>query len=306
VAGETSLAVVIVSYNCRDLLASCLLSLYRYAPNVIPLGDVWVVDNASVDGTPAMVRRDFPDVRLHVNSANLGFSAANNIALRQINAPYVLVLNPDTVIQDGVLDRLLEILEARPDIGIINCALVRPDGTLDHAAKVSFPTLTGALGHFSRIGRGDRAPKVLAQYRAPDVREPGPVDAVSGAFMLTRRAALDDVGLFDEGYWLYIEDYDLCYRFGQRGWVVWHQSDLAVTHVKGGTAGRHRRWRQNRAFHAGMVRFYRKHYAPDRPAVVNGAVYAAIGVKLMVSAARSSVARFRNDARSKISAPARV
>ncbi|HEX9548182.1 MAG TPA: glycosyltransferase, partial [Acidimicrobiales bacterium] len=171
-AGETSLAVVIVSYNCRDLLASCLSSLYRHAPSVIPLGDVWVVDNSSMDGTAAMVRSDFPEVRLHVNSVNLGFSAANNIALRQISASYVLILNPDTVVRDGVIDRLLETLESRPDIGIINCALVRPDGTLDHAAKVSFPTLTGALGHFSRIGRSDRAPKVLAQYRAPDVREP--------------------------------------------------------------------------------------------------------------------------------------
>jgi GT2 family glycosyltransferase len=253
-----------------------------------------------------MVRRDFPYVRLRVNTLNLGFSAANNIALRQVTAPYVLVLNPDTVVHEGTIDRLLEILVSRPDIGMINCELVRPDGTRDHAARISFPTLTGALGHFSRIGRSDRAPRALSQYRAPHISEPGPVDAVSGAFMLIRRAALDDVGLFDEGYWLYIEDYDLCYRFGRSGWVIWHQSDVAVTHVKGGTAGRQRRWRQNRSFHAGMVRFYRKHYAPERPAIVNAAVYAAIGVKLVVSAGRSSISRAVNNGRAHTSVPTRV
>src|SRR5262249_61711513 len=114
--------------------------------------------------------------------------------------------------------------------------------------------------------------EALAQYRAPDVVR-GPVDAVSGAFMLMRRRALDEVGLFDEGYWLYMEDLDLCWRFAEAGWTTWYEPSVAATHVKAGTSGRNRRLRANGAFHRGMGRFYRLHYAPSRPPLLHAAGY---------------------------------
>jgi hypothetical protein len=119
------------------------------------------------------------------------------------------------------------------------------------------------------------------------------VDAVNGAFMLMRRAALDQVGLFDEGYWMYMEDLDLCYRFKQRGWLVWYEPSATVMHVKAGTSGEHRSWRLNRAFHYGMYRFYRTHYASRASLGERMLVYTGIWGKLLVSAARSSVARLR-------------
>src|SRR4029077_10494994 len=112
--------------------------------------------------------------------------------------------------------------EARPRVGLCGCRLEREDGSFDHAARRSFPTVLGALGHFTGAGRSDRAPGALAQYRAPEVVS-GEVDAVNGAFMLMRRAALDEVGLFDEGYWMYMEDLDLCYRLHEAGWVTWYE-----------------------------------------------------------------------------------
>jgi N-acetylglucosaminyl-diphospho-decaprenol L-rhamnosyltransferase len=230
-------------------------------------------------------------VRLREGDGNLGFSAANNLALRETSAPYALVLNPDTIIHPGTLPGLINLMERRPEIGMVGCRLEKPDGSLDHAAKRSFPTIRGALGHFSGLGRREDAPTSLAQYRAPDVNAAGPVDAINGAFMLIRRAALDEVGLFDEGYWLYMEDLDLCYRFKQHGWIVWYEPAFTVTHVKAGSSGKYRRARQNRAFHYGMYRFYRKFYAPERSPIVNGAVYAGIGAKLAVSVVRSAVAR---------------
>jgi GT2 family glycosyltransferase len=136
------------------------------------------------------------------------------------------------------------------------------------------------------VGRGEKAPRLLAQYRAPGV-ERGPVDAVNGAFMLIRRRALDEVGLFDEGYWMYMEDLDLCYRFAQAGWTTWYEPSVTVLHVKHGTSGPIRSPRLTYAFHYGMARFYRKHYAPSRPAVMNGAVYAGIAAKLAVSLTRA-------------------
>jgi GT2 family glycosyltransferase len=186
-------------------------------------------------------------------------------------------------------------------VGVVNCTLVRADGTLDHAAKTSFPTLLGAIGHFTLIGRIDRSPAALTQYRATHVNGPGPVDNVSGAVMLLRKAALDQVGLFDEGYWLYAEDTDLCYRMWQDGWVVWHQSDVTITHLKGGTVGRYRNWRQIRSFHAGLARFYRKYYAPQHHPVVNGFVYTAIGAKLLGTAALTTAASGVDRLRSRVS-----
>ena len=284
---ERSLDVVIVSYRSRELVLRCLASLERHAPACRL--SVVVVDNASGDGTPGAVRAGFPTVSVLEPGANIGFARATNLGIRLGGAAYVLALNPDTEITAGALDVLLDLMESKADIGCCGCRLVRPDGTFDHAAKRSFPTPLSALGHFTGIGRR-RAGGRLAAYRAPDVEE-GPVDAVNGAFMLLRRGALDQVGLFDERYWMYMEDLDLCYRLKTAGWVTWYEPGAVVVHHKGGSAGRYRSARLNVAFHAGMLRFYRTHYARRRSLAVNVAVYAGIGVKLAVSLVRSAVAR---------------
>lgn len=282
------LDIVIVSYRCRGLLEDCLGSL-RARP---PTGGarVWVVDNASKDGTVEMVKEEFPEVELIASDENLGFSKANNVAIRRGSAPYVLALNPDTLMTGGALDYMLELMEQKPEVGMSGCRLELPDGTFDHAARRSFPTPLGALAHFTRIGRWKKAPARLAQYRAPEV-ESGPVDAVNGAFMLMRRKALDEVGLFDEGYWMYMEDLDLCYRFAQAGWITWYDPAVKVIHVKAGTSGKNRKPRVNYAFHYGMYRFYRKHYARDDNILLRGAVYTGIAAKLGISMTRSAINR---------------
>lgn len=282
-----SLDVVIVAYRCRDLLRVCLSSVLEHAPRR-PMR-VLVVDNASGDGTPEMVRERFPGVELIVNPTNRGFSAANNLAIRAGDGDYVLALNPDTELTAGALDHLCALMDAEPGVGICGPALVQADGSPDHAARRSFPTPLSALGHFSGIGRR-RSGGALAAYRAPEV-ESGPVDAVNGAFMLIRRSALDQVGLFDEGYWMYMEDLDLCYRFAEAGWTTWYEPAVTVGHLKAGTSGKHRSLRLNYAFHRGMARFYRAHYADRANPLLNLAVYAAIALKLAVSALRSAAAR---------------
>jgi N-acetylglucosaminyl-diphospho-decaprenol L-rhamnosyltransferase len=280
--------VVIVAYRSRNLLRECLTSLRAY-PSTTDTR-VTVVDNASGDGTDEMVLAEFPEVTLVPMSENVGFAAANNVAIRQGSACYVLVLNPDTRMTPTALDRMVDLMESNPSIGIAGCRLERDNGTFDHAARRSFPTPLGALGHFTAIGRRRHSPALLAQYRAVSV-ERGPVDAVNGAFMLIRRRALEKVGLFDEGYWLYMEDLDLCYRFAQAGWVTWYEPDVTVIHVKAGSSGRFRTLRVNYAFHYGMFRFYRKNYAPTRSRVVNAAIYTGIAVKLALSVARSALYR---------------
>ena len=278
---------MIVSYRCAELLRDCLTSL-RSAD--LPAGgemSVHVVDNASGDGTAEMVRAEFGEVDLLVNDSNAGFAAASNAGIRRGRAPFVCLLNPDARVEPDTLRVLLAALEAEPRAAAAGPRLVTPDGGLDHAAKRSFPTVRGALAYFTGVDRvlaGER------QYTAPGVDE-GPVDAINGAFMLIRRSALDSVGLFDEGYWMYMEDLDLCYRFRQAGMPVIYEPGAVAGHVKGGSAGELRGPRLNAAFHYGMYRFYRKFYAPSRPAPANLAVYAGIAVKLAASIVLSGLRR---------------
>jgi N-acetylglucosaminyl-diphospho-decaprenol L-rhamnosyltransferase len=287
----SGLDVVIVSYRCEGLLRDCLGSLRENPPSV-PMR-VIVVDNASGDGTPDMVRREFGDVELIEQSRNSGFSVANNVGIGAGDSPYVLVLNPDTRITPGSLDTVLAVLDQHPEVGMAGPRLELDDGSFDHASRRGFPTPLSALGHFTGIGRREGASGELAAYRAPEV-ESGPVDAINGAFMLIRRAALDQVGGFDPRYWMYMEDLDLCYRFAEAGWTTWYEPSATVIHVKAGTSGKRRSWRLNRAFHYGMYRFYRDHYAESRNPLTNAAVYAGIGGKLAISAVRSAAGRTRD------------
>jgi GT2 family glycosyltransferase len=279
--------VGIVSYRSRELLQACLESLVDNPPER-PLRIV-VVDNDSRDGTAEVVR-EFPGVELVEPGRNLGFAAATNLALRRCDAPYFLALNPDTRVPAGALDILATLMDGRPGVGICGCRLEREDGSFDHAARRAFPTTLGAIGHFTGIGRREHAPSALAQYRAPGIAR-GPVDAVNGAFMLMRRQMLDELGGLDEGYWLYMEDLDLCYRAAEAGWATWYEPSVTVTHLKGGSSGRHRTLRANYAFHYGMYRFYRTHYAANRRPALNATVYAGIAAKLAVSSGRSTFNR---------------
>jgi N-acetylglucosaminyl-diphospho-decaprenol L-rhamnosyltransferase len=281
----SELEVVIVSHGAEALLRRCLKSLREHPPQSATM-KVTVVDSGSTDGTPDMVEREFPEFRLE-RRANIGFSAANNLVLRESGADAILLLNPDTEVYAGTLDTCLARLAADPRIGMVGAKLVREDGELDHAAKRSFPTPLAALAHFTGIGRGAGAGESLSQYRATHLgeNEPGEVDAVNGAFMLCRAEVVAQVGLLDEGYWLYMEDLDWCHRFWDAGWTVFYEPRAKALHVKGGSSASRRAPKQEIAFHRGMGRFYRRFDAPGANPLLNLAVYCGIGAKLAVSLA---------------------
>lgn len=278
--------VAIVTFRGKDLVRRCLASLEEVAAAGQPL-NVRVVDNASDDGTPLMVAKEFEFVTLIENSENRGFAAATNQALQPGSAPFVLVLNPDAYIGPETLGPLLRVLEAEPRVAAVGPSLLTADGTPDHAAKRSFPTIRGALFYFSGL---DRLAPTLGQYAATDLGA-GEVDAINGAFMLMRRAAFEAAGSFDEGYWMYMEDLDLCQRLRQEGWSVRFEPESVAWHDKGGSAGAIRSPRLNFHFHYGMYRYYRKWEAPRRPAIANVAVYVGVGLKLSASLFRGAVAR---------------
>ena len=287
------LEIVIVSHGAEELLRRCLRSLAAHPAS----GEtrVTVVDSGSPDSTPDMVEREFPDARL-LRRDNIGFSAANNIVLRESDAAAILLLNPDTEVYAGTLDAALARLRADDRIGMVGCKLVVESGELDHACKRSFPTPLSALAHFTGVGRGDNASSTLSQYRAThlDDDEAGEVDAVNGAFMLCRAEAVREVGLLDEGYWLYMEDLDWCARFWQAGWKVFYDPGGVALHVKGASSGKRRRPKQEIAFHRGMGRFYRRFQAPEHDPLLNTVVYAGIGAKLALSLGISAFSRGRS------------
>jgi N-acetylglucosaminyl-diphospho-decaprenol L-rhamnosyltransferase len=284
------LEVAIVSHGAEALLRRCLQSL-RENPAAVPTL-VTVVDSGSPDQAPDMVEREFPEVRLR-RHGNIGFAAANNLVLRESGAAAVLLLNPDTEVRPGALDAALARLRSEPRIGMVGIKLVTESGGLDHACKRSFPTPLSALAHFTGIGRAEGAGDALGQYRATHLGddEPGEVDAVNGAFMLCRAEALREVGLLDEGYWLYMEDLDWCHRFWDAGWKVFYEPAGVALHVKGGSSGSRRAPRQEIAFHRGMGRFYRRFDAPGHNPLLNVAVYAGIGAKLATSLAITALSR---------------
>ena len=288
-ATTLDLEVVIVSHGAEELLRRCLRSLAAHPAS--GAARVTVVDSGSPDSTPEMVEREFPEVRL-IRRENIGFSAANNLALREAGAEAVLLLNPDTEVNAGTLDAGLARLRSDPEVGMVGVKLVTESGELDHACKRSFPTPLSALAHFTGVGRRDGASGALSQYRATHLGddEPGAVDAVNGAFMLCRTEAIREVGLLDEGYWLYMEDLDWCRRFWAAGWQVFYEPAGVALHVKGGSSGARRAPRQEIAFHRGMGRFYRRFDAPEHNPLLNAAVYAGIAAKLAVSLARTSIA----------------
>lgn len=281
--------VIIVAYHAHDSLRRCLESL-RDLPGNQHL-NVVVVDNGDDADTPDLVRSVLPGAVTMEPHANLGFGKASNLGIRRTRDELVLLFNPDCELRPGTLDHLVGVLEQHPEVGVIGPELRREDGSLDHAGRRSFPTVVGALGHLTGVGRKMESGP-LTQYRATDV-ESGPVDCVNGAFMLCRRAALEEVGLFDEGYWMHQEDMDLMYRLRQAGWLTWYEPSVQALHLKHATHGEVRSPRIIYAFYYGMYRFYSKHYAPQRNPVANAIVYAGIaamgGLKMAQSVVRRAI-----------------
>jgi hypothetical protein len=215
--GDTPLTIIIVSYNVASLLGDCLESVQAAIGG---LGcEVIVVDNVSTDETIAVIGARFLEVRLIANQRNVGFAAANNQAISLCSSPYVLLLNPDTVVRPSALQQLYDTMEAHPEIGIVAPKIVNPDGTLQ-SGPLAFPTLC-SLG-----GLGSTKREMLQSDLAD-------ADWVLGACMMVRRTVIDDIGMMDEGYFLYGEEKDWCFRAKRAGWQVKVLMDAEVVHIGG-------------------------------------------------------------------------
>lgn len=226
-------SVLVVNWNVRDLLRACLASVYAEARTPAAEYEVIVVDNASSDGSAEMVRREFPQVRLVVSDDNLGFGRANNVAFARCRGRAIVLLNPDTVVLDGALDRAVARLEARADVGALGTRLLNADGTLQRWTGGALPGLRNVARHHLMLDRVlPRAWRGAPLFLEADVAEDVDVDWVSGACMVLRREALDG-RLFDERYFMYGEDMELCARLRGAGWAVTYSPAATIVHHQG-------------------------------------------------------------------------
>ncbi|OLE21257.1 MAG: hypothetical protein AUG49_22475 [Catenulispora sp. 13_1_20CM_3_70_7] len=214
------------------------------------------------------------------NRENRGFGAAANQGIAATSAPYVLSLNPDTALHPGAIAGLAEYLDQHPDAGAVSPKILRPDGSLDLAARRSFPTPTVALLRLSLLSRLFPRSGRLARYnltdRSPDV--PQEIDAGTGACLMLRRAALNQVGVYDDAFFMYGEDLDLCFRLKVAGWKIMYWPASVVVHYKG-QSSRQRSNAMIREFHRSMWIFFRKHYRSTTPAPVAALIYAGIELR---------------------------
>jgi N-acetylglucosaminyl-diphospho-decaprenol L-rhamnosyltransferase len=283
------LSIIILNYNTCQHLWACLQSLLAEGSTSLSRAavqaEVFVVDNASSDGSADMIAAEFPWVELLRSPRNGGFAFGNNQALRRARGSAILLLNPDTLMPRGGIAQLLERLHAHPEAGIVGPRLLRPNGSMHLACRRSFPTPATAFYRFSGLARMfPRSPR-FGRYNLTfaDPEQPMEVDSVCGACLLVRRQVVERIGLLDERFFMYGEDLDWCLRSRQAGWTVRYEPSIVVQHQHG-AASRQRALRTTIYFFRAMDLFYRKHYVDRYHPVVTGlvrtSIYAALGVAL--------------------------
>jgi hypothetical protein len=259
----SQVAVIIVSWNTRELLARCLSAVFASVPP--PDVEVWVVDNGSTDGSPQMIAAGFPQVRLIRNSANVGFSRANNQVLRQIASDYALLLNPDAILPPETLGTLWGWMESHPAVGVVGPTLVNPDGSFQ-AAGNDFPRL------FTQwLTQAGLAHRMLGPYfpsHGPArVEAAVRTDWVGGACLLARAEAIRAVGLLDETFFMYSEETDWCFRMWRAGWEVNWLPAVHCIHYRG-QSSRQALIQTPARLALASYRFFRKHYGQPQTALL--------------------------------------
>ncbi|TGE16823.1 glycosyltransferase [Hymenobacter elongatus] len=286
------LSVVIVNYNVCYFLEQALLSVRRAVEKLGAPAEVFVVDNNSVDGSVAMVRARFPEVILIENKDNPGFSKANNQAMRRAQGQYVLLLNPDTVVEEDTFRACCDFMDAHPDGGGLGVKMLDGQGKFLPESKRGLPTPTVAF--YKIFGLASLFPKsrTFGRYHLGflDKDQPHEIAVLSGAFMLMRQRALDQVGLLDEDYFMYGEDIDLSYRLTQGGWKNYYFPGTRIIHYKGEST---KRTSVNYVFvfYRAMVIFARKHFAPQRAGTFSLLINLAIWLRAGVAVGQRLVAQ---------------
>jgi len=286
------LLVIIVNYNSGECLEECLESLRRETS--LDETQVVVVDNASGEGDLSKAQTLFPWVDFILNSKNVGFATASNQGLASQNASFYLLLNPDTIILDRAIERVVEFLASTPAAGIVGCRVENPDGTLQKASRRSIPTIENSFYHLLGLDRLFPNSLRFGRYNARHL-DPGKnqkVEAVSGSFLMFRHALLEQTGGLDERFFLYGEDLDFCFRALQKGWSNYYFAGARVLHRKSQSA---QSVLESSTFHFynAMKLFYDKHYGTRHNVLLRRLVHLAVDLLHSQARLRQKVFRLR-------------
>ncbi len=277
------LTISIVNYNAGKYLLSCLDSLEKVQSELE--FDVFVVDNASIDGSLEKAKNKYPSNNYISNKENLGFGKAHNLVLKKTETPYLLTLNPDCIVPGKTLSHMVKFMDENPEVGISTCRVEKSDGSLDIASHRGFPTPWASFLYY--FLKNDR----LYHLTDRDFNKIHEVDSVVGAFMLIRKSVLDKIGYFDEDYFLYGEDIDFCFRAKHEGFKIMYVPEVKVIHEKGVSSGikKHSQGKSSADsktkneslghFYKTMKIFYRKNYSKKYPFFLNWLVYFGIDTK---------------------------
>ena len=272
------LSVIIVNWNTRDLLVRCLNSITQVTQRM--KAEIFVVDNRSSDESGRTVKERFSQVILIENETNLGFAGANNQALRRSKGNYLLLLNPDTQVKEEPIQKLISMMDAHPDVGITGVQLLNSDGSKQNSIA-NFPSLATELLNKSLL-------RWLSPGKFPgkekDYPEPIEVDSVIGACMMVRREALDQVGLLDEDYFLFLEETDWCYRMKRAGWKIYHVPDAEVYHFQGKSAEKEKK-RARVEYFRSRYHFFKKNKGNLQWFILLAGVLIRLGCELFFASA---------------------
>ncbi len=227
------LCISVISYNSLSFLKECLDSLISYPSN--KEYEIVVVDNASSDGSPEFIKNSYPQIKLIINNVNIGFAAANNQAIKSSKSEYVLLINSDCQVYKDSINKLIEFMDSAQNAGVIGPKIINGDGSIQFSCR-KFPSILDAGLHSILTNIAPNNP-FSRKYKLVDINRDNPfeVDWVSGSCMLIRRDALDDAGLMDEHYFMYVEDVDLCYQMWKKNWKVFYFQHSEILHHIGGS-----------------------------------------------------------------------
>lgn len=325
---KIDISIIIVNFNTKDFLKECLVSIFQSLKKTALNFEVIVVDNGSTDGSAKkikllvkeysyrLVRRpkislkkkaehghqirlnsQISTLRLIENRTNLGFAKANNRAIKHAKGKYILLLNPDTIIQPKTIPFMIDFMEKNKDVGIATCRVELPSGELDDACHRGFPSLWNAFCHFSGLARLFPQSQLLNGYHLgyQNIDKVHEIDACAGAFLLIRRKVGEEIGWFDEDYFWYGEDLDLCYRVKKAGWKIVFIPQVKIVHYKGVASGikenslslsyanKETKILATNARFDVMKLFYDKHYKQKYPQFVRWFIFFTIEIKRRIA-----------------------
>lgn len=277
---KINLSIIIVSCNTRNILRNCLESIFENIKDID--FEVWVVDNASSDGSLEMIEKEFPEVKTIANKENLGFAKANNQAIKKVEGKYIFLLNPDAVILDENFGKLIQFMEEHPEAGACGPLVLNKNGTMQRQCKRGFPTFWNSFAYYSGLWKLFSQNKwwienfggyFLLGKSDDKICEVG---QLSGAAMIVRKEILEKVGLMSEDYVMYWDDTDWCYRIKEANWKIYYVPFVKITHYGGAGGAQLHAFKNLWYFHRGACLFYRRYLAPNYFFLINFLYYSGV------------------------------